>query len=399
MKRFGFKKRDMVSQQALYYRLAVNYRCAVVPGQTMDLDAEVFVKGDPFTAYIENNCLMQQFFFYVPYRLLWDDWPQFIARDSDYAGTFPTTTTDWKTVQDVAATKTIGNTHSSMARRAFKLIYNQYFGTNHVSTDTWYADVNLDTDTSNKRTRSTDQLCASLRFEDGIDNPTFDATTNPIDLNSFRFWYRDSIGRRKAQMTGDKYVDAMARLGVSLDWRVQMAPEFLAKHSVISPPRSTTVSSGANAGAQVTRFEEVFKCGFKNKRFAEHGLVLGVSLLRPVIMNAEYGHPFDGNLTTIYDFWNGDDPGTTDKFNEKLVSSASTDDVYGERHVGMLKGQNLSGGYTKSYAFQETPASGESGLFPPGNYSSARLGELDLDYSVFGVFQARGATPIPPKNY
>jgi len=65
-------------------------------------------------------------FFYVPNRLVWDDWTGFISQDDDFAGIFPTMATAWSWVYDRSAT-TPGAV-SSLFCRVYKLTYNQYFG-------------------------------------------------------------------------------------------------------------------------------------------------------------------------------------------------------------------------------------------------------------------------------
>ena len=127
-------------------------------------------------------------------------------------------------------------------RDAYKLIYNQFFGSDQwaVSTGTWYDDITLDTDVTSRVIRSTDQLAGKLMATDQAPDREYDAPvtgTAPnqvatISLNAFRERLVQARSDRRAQMTGDKYVDAMRRLGVNLDWRVQMAPEFLGQSLV-----------------------------------------------------------------------------------------------------------------------------------------------------------------------
>ena len=52
----------------------------MVPGDTFDMGAEIIVRFQPLVAPILHPINVYVHSFFVPYRLLWDQWEDFITR-------------------------------------------------------------------------------------------------------------------------------------------------------------------------------------------------------------------------------------------------------------------------------------------------------------------------------
>lgn len=118
----------------------------VIPGDTYNLNAAHFCRvASPFIRPIMDNMYLETFWFFVPYRLLWDNWEKFVgARDN------PTDSIDFTipnlaagTTHDMTAVSTFNSLcdymglpvrngvnltqFSALPFRAYNLIYNEWF--------------------------------------------------------------------------------------------------------------------------------------------------------------------------------------------------------------------------------------------------------------------------------
>lgn len=115
----------------------------VLPGDTFNLKATMFARiGTPIVPIVDNLYL-ESFFFFVPNRLVWNNWQKFCGEQTD-----PGDTTDYTiplitsplggyaegTIQDYLGLPTVGQMdpssgiqHSALPLRAYNLIYNEWF--------------------------------------------------------------------------------------------------------------------------------------------------------------------------------------------------------------------------------------------------------------------------------
>lgn len=90
----------------------------VMPGDTFNLNATHFARvASPFVRPIMDNIFMETFFFFVPYRLLWDKWEKFHGAQDNPADSIS------YTIPNVA----VGTTHDSSTNTAFNNLVD-YFG-------------------------------------------------------------------------------------------------------------------------------------------------------------------------------------------------------------------------------------------------------------------------------
>ena len=110
-----------------------------LPGDTFTLNMSAFARlATPLHPFMDN-VFMNTFFFFVPYRLIWDNWQKFMGEQTN-----PGDSTDYLVPQMQAAavtgydelsiydymglpTKVPGFNHSSLPFRAYNLIWNEWF--------------------------------------------------------------------------------------------------------------------------------------------------------------------------------------------------------------------------------------------------------------------------------
>jgi len=109
-----------------------------LPGDTFSLNMSVFARlATPLHPFMDN-VFMNTFFFFVPYRLIWDNWQRFMGEQDN-----PGDSVDYLIPQMLAPvggygelsiydylalpTKVAGYAHTSLPLRAYNLIWNEWF--------------------------------------------------------------------------------------------------------------------------------------------------------------------------------------------------------------------------------------------------------------------------------
>lgn len=115
----------------------------VLPGDSFNAKMTAFARLATPIAPIMDNLMLDSFFFFVPNRLVWENWKKFMGEQANPGDSIsyviPTSTSplggyqvnslhDYfglPTVGQVVSTKTV--THSALPLRAYNLIYNEWF--------------------------------------------------------------------------------------------------------------------------------------------------------------------------------------------------------------------------------------------------------------------------------
>lgn len=116
----------------------------VVPGDVMSIGNEIVIRMQPLVAPVlhEINCFVHSFF--VPYRILWDEWEDFITGgpDGDSAAVLPLWTPTnnakgslWDFLGLPIAVDPVGIRPVDFIRRAYNKIYNEYYRDQNLITE------------------------------------------------------------------------------------------------------------------------------------------------------------------------------------------------------------------------------------------------------------------------
>lgn len=103
------------------------YHQEVLPGDTFDLKSTAFARLNTPLKPIMDNMYLDQHFFFVPYRLCWDNWEKFITGDAQ--GTADQFTDGSRVVHQIPQTNVSmsrNNTNAPIAGSEFNLA--KYFG-------------------------------------------------------------------------------------------------------------------------------------------------------------------------------------------------------------------------------------------------------------------------------
>ena len=121
----------------------------VVPGDVFNIGNQSVVRFQPLVAPILHEINQYVHYFFVPYRLLWEDWEEFISRgvSGDETPVLPTWSPDlantavgtlWDYLGFPVNARPTGSLPLTFPRDAYNLVYNEF-----------YRDENLQTEVSN----------------------------------------------------------------------------------------------------------------------------------------------------------------------------------------------------------------------------------------------------------
>ena len=141
----------------------------VVPGDVFKIGNQAVVRFQPLVAPILHEINMYVHYFFVPYRILWDDWEDFISGGED--GQFsdpipewePTLTTEgslWDFFGFPVGVDPDGAYPLDFPRRAYNLVYNEYYRDENLQTE-----VALTNETILNRAWEKDYFTSSLPWQ------------------------------------------------------------------------------------------------------------------------------------------------------------------------------------------------------------------------------------------
>lgn len=312
-----------------------------LPGDTMSLRCQSLVRMSTPIFALMDNVYVDYFFFFIPNRLLWDNWERFCGAQDD-----PTDTTDFE-VPQVTVTPTVGGlfdylgfvgkdytvpvTGSALWSRAYNLCFNTWFRSEDL-TDSAVVDKGNGPDIASnyvlrRRTKRYDYFSSCLPWTQKGDpvtialdqpggSPTFTSTgggtaielsvlagsvvttlpngdlvwadpNTSIAINSLREAIQIQRLLERDARGGTRYVEILkSQYGVtSPDFRLQR-PEYLGGGSVpvnVHPVASTNRVTGTQTAATVANLgafaTSAGNVGFV-KSFVEHGVILGLANVR-----------------------------------------------------------------------------------------------------------------------
>jgi hypothetical protein len=163
----------------------------VLPGDTFQLSSSALVRVSPMVAPVMHPCTVRLHHWFVPTRVLWDQWEDFITGgpDNNNADVIPTIY-DSTTVQEndlgdyfgvpVGAGGTIAKAINSLPFRAYNLIYNEFYRDQDLQSE-----VDLNSTTVQNVSWRKDYFTTARPFaQKGMDLTLPIGTTAPIKYNS-----------------------------------------------------------------------------------------------------------------------------------------------------------------------------------------------------------------------
>jgi hypothetical protein len=399
MQRYNLNLKGGTYTQQDCYRLTPIYRQQVVPGSTVNIDAQVNLKTASFTKLITTPCLASVWFFYVPHRLVWDGWTDFISK-SEPLTPFIGSTSKGANYFDKQLSGVSNISVNPLYRRAYKLVYNEYFNTGAGYDVTDDSSVTIMGDLKNP-----EQFANKMRLDADVVDPEFTVTGSSIPLNEFYRAQMNARSKQRSQMTGDKYVDTLARMGVDASWMIAERPEFLGTKSKLCAPVLTASTESATLGQEVSRFNCSLSVDIKGKHFAEHGYIVGVVGLRPILTFTDRGSPDmhpGQDISSPTDeqwlnmFYSADNLQTKDVQLDILNGFNVAPSTANTQRFAYLKNGSWLTGKGDSWVSTATAANFEDMIYPDRTYDFINTAELNGDeFAATSSINMSGKTPVP----
>ena len=127
MKRFKYGLNSQVFQTAQFYALNCVGITEVVPGDTIGGKTTARIISESCLAAYQNCAYNDLYAFYVPYRLVWEEWPEWIAGNTDTPIPLVGGNTGGIYQQCLAEPTTDTQSANSFGKRSYNLIWNKFF--------------------------------------------------------------------------------------------------------------------------------------------------------------------------------------------------------------------------------------------------------------------------------
>lgn len=124
----------------------------VVPGDTWDVNSEMMIRFAPLTAPLMHRINAYIHFFFVPNRIIWSDWEQFITGQK--VTVFPSTKLQGNTVLEgkladhlgipIGTYSTASDSINTLPFRAYYQIWNDYYRDQNLQTEIDVSDIESD---------------------------------------------------------------------------------------------------------------------------------------------------------------------------------------------------------------------------------------------------------------
>lgn len=225
MKRYKYGLNSQTLTSANFFELVTIGVIPVAPGETIGGKVTSQVLTESSTKVINNRTYNDEFAFYVPYRLVWDYWPEFIAGGTEQ--TIPELSSSEATWKQFMGRKYTGSSSGGLSqvnefgRRAYNLIWNKFFRTPSVD------EVSISQTTVLKTPLRSTTL--NQRLKDSIDlaDQTIDSSGTTITTGAIREAFAQDRFNKTRAYYGDKYTDYLAALGVEASWSILDEPELI----------------------------------------------------------------------------------------------------------------------------------------------------------------------------
>lgn len=244
----------------------------VSPGDTIEGQIEARCISDNFTNIVLNKAYFDCYAFYIPYRLLWDSWVDFIQQDpDDTAITLPVVTDTFRNNFEGHLTLTTATENVAFMRYAYNYIWNTFFKRFDQAERTTTA--NSVAQCSMRET----MLERCMRDTDDVTVHTVDVSGGTLSAEQIRQVLSEDRYQRLKDYYGNRYVDFLAMQGVKADWAVLEEPEVIGKNQVewkyqAIRGNSDSVFSGLFDGTNTLRVRRTF-C-------PEHGLIMAIAVAK-----------------------------------------------------------------------------------------------------------------------
>lgn len=420
MRRYNYGQNFTAQQSSRFGVLTPLGYLETAPGDTISGKFTTNLWTDTTHRPVMNRVYYDTFAFYVPFRLLWDGFPDFIKNEED-TSTVPL-------VQNLSGfffEKTFDSTVDNCTawyRRAYNLIWDKYFRLN-VNPSTWEANPD---NAFFQQVAQRETTWHESGLPDGTltdESVAINVVGETVSIDALRQGFATDRIRKIRQLYGDKYSDYLNTMGIKTPWTILDEPEFLGKMSKdfqysntnTTFSAETPAGEGQNTGDSAGYFKQKIVQPIRPTFCPEHGLIVMLGAARmdfpntqgnvPVVCAKQrrdqyYNPEFE---TKRYDTW----PLKMWGDNASPAALPGQQRVYEDyRKPGnmLAQFQNLSNPdllYMTTRTDGSTDALGNTKLIPEEDYDKIFVGSMggatfDVHYSAYIEHRLMRKSPVRP---
>lgn len=288
-KRYPYNLSHQVATFSRFGNLIPWCSLEVAPGDTFSGKVGMLVRLSPLKHALLTDIYVDSFLFYVPHRLVWDEFEDFVAAGPDAnSGIVPPTKSAVDGSEFPALRYTndssVPYTYSALRLRAYNLIYNEFFRDDEQDP---YPPDNFPPSGNGHPVNARKNFYSTLQKYVGyIENHAALGSVNGAVASTSASEILRAIAQQKAAMRratyGTRYVDILRSYGINVNYQMLQRPEVVAvgRGSVnVTDVRAT--GSDADLGKLAGHGVAGTRVSIRRKSFPEHGTLIGVSVVRP----------------------------------------------------------------------------------------------------------------------
>lgn len=305
----------------------------VAPGDSFSGKVGLFARFSPLKFPITQDIYVDQMFFYVPHRMVWDGFEDFLATGPQEGNEVPKVTVTYE--KNFPALRywrpdreENGDYEANALRlRAYNFVYNEYFrqegATLKNPEDFPYDEADGDDKLyawpagapHNYWTKMQVDLDQGAEHYAPVRNDLGPGQTETgVTADDILFaLYQQKIAMKR-RTYGTRYIDILRSYGIRVNYQMLQRPEVVAiargaiNITDIVSTTGQTQSEGSDDGFQGFQTGHAVggqRISIRRKAFPEHGTLLGVLVIRPSVQWYKMNHWLDGR-TGFQDYY---DPG------------------------------------------------------------------------------------------
>lgn len=283
----------------------------VIPGETIQGTIEVNVFSQPTVRPVSTRVYGDVFAFYVPNRLTWDQWPEWIsqARRETTDPNLPLLSDLWADNFEerfcVESNPGVSgyDRNTVWLRRAYNLIYYSFF-----QDDQRDSGQSMDGTTIQNPLRrpSTIEAMISSAAATRLGGTDIDVSGGTLNTDDLREALAQDRFERVRAWYGDKYTDYLRSLGVRSGWALQEEPELIGKiHADLKfrTVNNTNAAATDPLGAGAGYFHATPRLKVNPTFVPEHGVIAIILVTRTDIAVEEGPVPPVLAKDEVTDYW------------------------------------------------------------------------------------------------
>ena len=281
----------------------------VVPGDSVSGKISIKALTAPTTMLAMNRCFYDVFAFYVPFRLIWSGFPDFLISGT---GTMPQITDTFAfNFEKASMIDDTVDYNSPWLRGAYWLVWNTFFR-RQSETEAGLTDAGARVGCSYRPST----FHESIPEAGTLDSQTIDTSGTSTSVDDIRLAFNTDQFNRVRQFYGDRYTDYLAAVGVKANWSITEDPELLAhsygtmKYVVIDPTSTNDgVAVDYPAGRPAGYWSIQTSLKMPRRFFPEHGMVCLYAAPRLEQWGSTENYPLLRNVEQG-DFWSPERDGS-----------------------------------------------------------------------------------------